>query len=164
MHYVTLGGVTVGASILVGYGVYWWNREKHKAGRLVPFLLSIAYGMLLILSGGGLLGGAAGVALWGSNGLGDRVLRYGVGGSTQDVTRARALVLDNGGHVIVWLVTVALAALWLWAPKIRNWKLALGMVCGVCLALSGTLAGAAAVPLGSGVDLAGLAFTEVIAR
>lgn len=164
MHNVTLGGTAVGAAILIGYLIRWWFQEKHQLARLIPFFLSIAYGMLLILSGGGLLGGGAGVALWGSNGLGDGALRYGVGGGSHDVTRARQFVLDDGGHVVVLLLTVALVALWVWAPQIRNWKIAAGVLCGICLALSGTLAGAAAVPLGSGVDLAGLAFTEVMAR
>lgn len=164
MHTVTLGGTATGAALLIGYLIRWWFQEKHQVSKLMPFVVATAYGMLLILSGGGLLGGAAGIALWGSNGIGDGALKYGVGGSTHDVTRARQLVLDDGGHVVVLLITVAIVALWLWAPKIRNWKLAIGVLCGVCLALSGTLAGAAAVPLGSGVDLLGLGFTEVMAR
>lgn len=164
LHTVTLGGTAVGAALLIGYLIRWWFQEKHKPSHLMPFVLSMAYGMLLILSGGGLLGGGAGIALWGSNMVGDGALKYGVGGTTQDVTRDRLLVLTEGGHVVVLLLTVALLALWKWAPKIRNWKIAVGMLCGICLALSGTLAGAAAVPLGSGVDLAGLAFTEVIAK
>jgi hypothetical protein len=162
-HNVTLGGVAVGSAILVGTLIRWWFKEKHHPSDLVPFVLSIAYGMLLILSGGGLLGRSAGVALWGANGLGDGALHYGVGGTTMDVTRARQLVLDSGGHVVVGLITVALVSLWLWAPKIRNWKIALGVLAGICLALSGTMAGAAAVPLGSGVDALGLVFTKAMA-
>lgn len=164
LHTVTLGGTAVGTALLLGYLVRWWFQEKHRPSALMPYVLSMGYGMLLILSGGGLLGGAAGVALWGSNAVGDGALRYGVGGTTENVTRERQFVLDEGGHVVVLLLTVVLIALWLWAPKVRNWKLAVGVLCGICLALSGTLAGAAAVPLGSGVDLAGLAFTEVIAK
>lgn len=162
-QYVSLGGVTVGSAILVGVLIRWYFQEKHKAAHLVPFTLSIAYGMLLILSGGGLLGGSAGIALWGANGLGDGALHYGVGGTTMDVTRVRQFVLDPGGHVVVLLITVALIALWKWAPKVRNWKIALGILCGICLALSGTMAGAAAVPLGSGVDALGVVFTKAMA-
>jgi hypothetical protein len=162
-HNVTLGGVAVGTALLIGTLIRWWFKEKHRPSDLVPFVLSIAYGMLLILSGGGLLGGGAGVALWGANGIGDGVLHYGVGGTTMDVTRARQLVLDSGGHVVVALLTVVLVSLWLWAPKVRNWKIALGALAGICLALSGTMAGAAAVPLGSGVDALGLVFTKAMA-
>lgn len=162
-HTVTLGGVAVGTALLIGTLIRWWFKEKHRPSDLLPFVLSIAYGMLLILSGGGLLGRSANVALWGANGIGDGVLHYGVGGTTMDVTRARQLVLDSGGHVVVALLTVALVSLWMWAPKVRNWKLALGVLAGVCLALSGTMAGAAAVPLGSGVDALGLVFTKAMA-
>lgn len=164
MNLVTLGGVTVGSAILISYGIYWWFREKHQAAAVVPFVLAAAYGMLLILSGGGLLGRAAGITLWGANGIGDHALRWGVGGTTMDVTRARQLVLDPGGHVVVLLLTVTMICLWKFARKLRSWKLAVGIVCGICLALSGTLAGAAALPLGSSVNALGVVFTKAMAR
>jgi len=163
-HSVTLGGVTVGSACLVAYGIYWWFREKHQLGALVPYVLSTAYGMLITLSGGGLLGWGALATLWSANQVGDRALRWGVGGTTADVTRARQLVLDPGGHIVVALLTVALVCLFVWARKLRSWKLVVGLVCGICLALSGTVAGAAAVPLGSGVDTLGLLFTRAMAR
>lgn len=162
-HTVTLGGVAVGSACLVVYTIYWWFQEHHKAGRAVPFVLAGIYGILLTLSGGGILGWLARSALWGSNLVGDNALRYGVGGTTMDVTRARELVLDPGGHVVVLLVTVALVALWKWAKKLRSWKLAFGLLCGICLALSGTIAGAAATPLGSGVNTLGIVFTKALA-
>jgi hypothetical protein len=160
---VSLGGVTVGAAILITVAIHWWHREKRKPAALAPFLLATAYGMLLILCAGGLLGVGAGWALWGANGIGDQSLIWGVGGTTMNVTRARQLVLQPGGHVVVLLITVALVALWRWAHKIRSWKLAAGIVCGICLALSGTIAGAAAVPLGSSVNALGLLFTRAMA-
>lgn len=162
-HTVTLGGVTVGSAILIAYAIYWWFREKHQPGALVPFILSWAYGMLLVLSGGGLLGWGSRTVLWGANGIGDKSLIWGVGGTTMDVTRARQLVLDPGGHVVVLLLTVVLVCLWIFAKKMRSWKLAFGLLCGICLALSGTLAGAAAVPLGSGVNALGVVFTKAMA-
>lgn len=162
-HSVSLGGVTVGSAALAAYTVYWWYREKHQGRALLPFTLAAAYGMLLTLSGGGILGWAARTTLWGANTVGDKTLKYGVGGTTMDVTRARQLVLDPGGHVVVLLVTVVLLALWKWAKKLRSWKLAVGVLCGICLALSGTVAGAAAVPLGDGVNTLGAAFTKAMA-
>lgn len=157
---VSLGGVAVGASLLIAAGIRWWFVEKHKPLKLVPYLLSVAFGMLLVLSGGGILGWLAGATLWGANGLGDMSLVYGVGGTTMDVTRARQLILTPGGHVIVLLLCVALFATWKWARgKIPTYKVVWGVVTGICLALSGTLAGAAAVPLGSMANLAGTAFT-----
>jgi hypothetical protein len=162
MHYVTLGGAAAGFGILVMAAIRWWFREKHKPAAAVPFLLALAYGTLLILSGGGLLGGLAGITLWGGNGLGDLALVYGVGGTTANVTRARQLVLTPGGHVVVLLFTLALIGLWKWAGKVPNGKIAAGIIAGVLLGLSGTYAGAAAVPLGSGADMLGLAFTRMI--
>jgi hypothetical protein len=159
---VTLGGVTVGSAGVAAYAVYWWHREKHQGRALVPFVLAAAYGMLITLSGGGLLGWGARLTLWGSNAVGDKALKWGVGGTTMDVTRARQLVLDPGGHVVVVIVTVVLLALWKWAKKLRSWKLAVGLVCGICLALSGTVAGAAAVPLGSSVNAVGSVFTKAM--
>lgn len=161
---VSLGGVAIGVALLLAFLLRWWFQEKHKPARLIPFVLSVAYGMLLILSAGGVTGWLSGMALWGSNGVGDLSLVYGVGGSTQDVTRARQLVLTPGGHVIVLLATVTLICLWKWAGgKVPHYKIAWGTLTGICLALSGTLAGAAAVPLGSAVNWLGTAFTGVFA-
>ena len=161
MHTVTLGGVAAGVGILILFLIRWWFREKHRLTALVPYLLSLGYGMLLILSGGGLLGGLAGITLWGGSGIGDIALVWGVGGTTMDVTRARALVLSPGGHVIVLLLTLTLIGLWVWAGKIPNGKIAAGIITGILLGLSGTLAGLAAVPLGSGVNFLGLGFTRM---
>lgn len=162
MNLVTLGGVTVGVAILTATAIKWVFREKKQPAALVPFVLAFAYGMLLILSAGGLLGSAADIALWGANGLGDLSLVWGVGGGTQDVTRPTAMPLSNGGHAIVLLLTVALFALWKFAGRIPNGKLAAGILCGICLGLSGAVAGWAAVPLASGANLAGLALTAVL--
>jgi hypothetical protein len=162
MNIVTLGGVTVGAAILIATVIKWVFREKKSPAALVPFVLALAYGMLLILSAGGLLGSAADVALWGANGLGDLSLVWGVGGGTQDVTRTGTMALSNGGHAVVLLLTVALIALWKFAGRIPNGKLAAGILCGICLGLSGAVAGIAAVPLASGANILGLGLTAVL--
>jgi hypothetical protein len=161
MHTVTLGGLTVGMSILTIQGIRWWTREGHKAAALVPILLSLAYGILAILAGGGALGGLAGGALWGSNGLGDLSLVYGVGGTTSNITRSDTHVLTPGGYAVVVLLTVALICLCIWAKKVPVWKVLLGVLAGICLGLVGTIAGAAAVPLASGVNFAGSIFTAM---
>ncbi|SOB84222.1 hypothetical protein [Streptomyces sp. 1331.2] len=162
MNTVTLGGLAVGASLLVLSAIRWWFRDGHQPAAAVPYLLATAYGMLAILTTGGLLGGSAGVALWGANGLGDLSLVYGVGGTTTDVTRANQVALSPGGYVIVLLLTVVIVGLWKWAGKVPNGKLAAGIGTGVCLGLSGTIAGAAAVPLASAVNAAGVLFTQAM--
>lgn len=162
MHTVTLGGLTVGMSILLILGIRWWTREAHKPAALVPVLLAVAYGILAILAGGGALGGAAVGALWGSNGIGDISLIYGVGGTTTDITRMNVHVLTPGGYAVVVLMTVVLVCLCIWAKKVPVWKVLFGVLAGISLGLVGTIAGTAAVPLASGVNLLGAVFTTVV--
>ncbi|MEU1892757.1 hypothetical protein [Streptomyces pristinaespiralis] len=154
--------MTVGLALLILNGLQWWFREKKRPTALVPFVLALAYGMLLILSAGGLLGTLADVTLWGANGLGDLALVWGVGGGTQDVTRGAQAALTNGGHAIVLLLSVVLVGLWKFAGKIPNGKIGQGIVCGICLGLSGAIAGAAAVPLASGANILGLGLTAAL--
>lgn len=162
MNIVSLGGVVVGIGIVLLVGIHWWHRGKRKPAALAPFLLSAAYGMLLILSAGGMLGTLAGWTLWSGNGLGNMALVYGVGGGTPDVTRTHQAALTDGGHAIVILVTLVLFALWKWAGKIRNGQIAAGIVAGICLGLSGTVAGSAAVPLASAANALGLGLTRML--
>lgn len=161
---VTLGGVSVGVCILALFGIRWWFREKHRPAALIPFLLALAYGMLAALSAGtawSALGAAAWVTLWAANVAGYAALVWGVGGHSPDVTRGHQLVLTNGGFVIVLLLTAVLIGLWKWARKVPNGEIGAGFAAGVCLALSGNVAGIAAVPLGSAVNLLGSGFTSV---
>lgn len=161
-YVITLGGVAVGASLLILLGIRWWFQEKHRLAALVPILLSFAYGQLVILSAGSALsalGFASWLLLWGGNLGGYAGLVWGVGGNSPNVTRAHQVVLTDGGHVIVLLVTVTLVGLWLWAGKIPNWKIAFAITAGILMGLSGSVAGASAVPLGSGVNLLGAGFT-----
>lgn len=152
---VTLGGVTVGLSILTFVAVRWFKRERPNWRPAVPFLVGTAYGMLLILAAGGILGGLADVALWGSNGLGDAALTYGVGGGTPEATRGRQIALTDGGHAAVIVATVGFTALWRFSKKLPKRDLALGIVCGISLGLSGGIAGTAAQVLAPAVNAVG---------
>jgi hypothetical protein len=162
VNVVTLGGTTLGVAILVLVGMRWWWQDKHQPAALAPFLLCLAYGMLAILSAGGLLGGLADVALWGSNGIGDLALVWGVGGDSPNVTRAGGSPLTDGGHAVVLLVTCVIVGLWKWARKIRTSTLSLGALAGISLGLNGSVAGLAAVPLASAVNLIGAGLTEIL--
>ena len=118
---VSLGAVVVGLSITAWYTTTWWvGSKKHSAKELFPFIAFSLYGMLLILTAGGILGGLAGGALWGSSQVGDAALTFGVGatfmlqalrsmpkgpvewstGSTLSPTRILSLV-DKSGEAIV---------------------------------------------------------------
>ncbi|MEU0691422.1 hypothetical protein [Streptomyces uncialis] len=163
---INLGGVALGVAVLLIALMRWWLHEKHEWAALVPFVLSHLYGMLAALAALGswsALGAASWVTVWAANVAGYTTLVWGVGGTAPDVTRAQQLALTPGGYVIVLLFTAVLIALWKWAPRISNGKLAAGAFSGASVALSGTVAGVAAIPLGSSVNLLGSWFTQVFA-
>ncbi|MGW2550684.1 hypothetical protein [Streptomyces sp. NPDC001635] len=160
---VNLGGVALGVSVVLVYVLRWIFKEKRQPAALIPFVLSHLYGMLAALAALGtwsVLGAVTWVNLWAANVAGYGTLVWGVGGSAPDVTRAQRLVLTPGGYVIVFLLTAVLLALWKWAPRVSNAKLFFGAFSGIAVALSGNVAGVAAVPLGSSVNLLGSLFTQ----
>lgn len=159
---ISLGGVAVGVGITVMFGVRWWFKEKHQLTALVPFILALMYGMLAALAtftAWSALGLVTWAAIWIANVAGYAGLVVGVGGNDRFVVRGNPVVLTDGGFVVVFLLTLVIIALWKWAPKVPNGKLAAGMFSGVCLALSGSVAGIAAVPLGSAANMLGSGFT-----
>lgn len=158
---INLGGVALGVAIDLMFLIRWWFKEKRQWAALLPYILTKLYGMLAALAGLGsvsALGAIAWVSLWTANVAGYAGLVWGIGGQAPDVSRADNLILTDGGYVIVFLFTAVLIALWLWAPKVSNVKIFFGAFSGVAVALSGTVAGIAAVPLGSSVNLMGVWF------
>ncbi|PVE04680.1 hypothetical protein [Streptomyces scopuliridis] len=156
---VSLGGVTVGLSLLAWEITRWWPGRKNllklkKLLDLLPFTLAALYGMLLILSAGGILGGGANVALWGGSEIGDATLQYGLGAGTPDATRTSNLVLTDGGHAFVIVCTVILFAIWTKRGGFR-WDLARAVFCGITLGLSAGVAGIAGYVLSPVVSAAG---------
>jgi hypothetical protein len=133
---VTFGGFIVGASIIVFGTVRWWHKERPAWKPLIGPIICVFYGMLLILSAGGLLGGGANILLWGSNWLGYAALVYGVGGRAPDTTRAYDLMLNNGGHGVAILTTVGLVARWIFGKRKWRTSIALSILAGICLGLS----------------------------
>ncbi|WP_046503119.1 hypothetical protein [Streptomyces odonnellii] len=154
---VSLGGVTVGLSLLGWEIARWWPGRKRVAKqlvRLVPFTLAALYGMLLVLSAGGLLGLGADWSLWGASELGDAVLEYGIGSDAPNVTRSSNLVLTPGGHAFVIVATGVLIAVWTRRGGFR-WDLARAVLCGITLGLSSGVAGIAGYVLSPVVSTAG---------
>jgi len=161
MTYVTIGGVTVGICILAYYLATWWpghrplmkDPVKHAAD-LGPFLLAWAYGCLVTLGIGGLIGWAARTALWITSWLGDVALVWGVG--TDAGQRAGGTVylpLTQTGGAIVLILTVVMVAL---VKKSRyGHDIKLGAWCGICLGTSAGVAGFAAVPLAQAANWVG---------
>ncbi|TRV72560.1 hypothetical protein FKN01_29665 [Streptomyces sp. 130] len=161
MNIVTIGGVTIGLAILLGNLISWWpglkGLRKDPAGRaaeLAPFLAAWAYGVLAILTVGGLIGWIADTALWITNWLGDVALVWGVGGRIGQHGRAVAyLPLTQTGTAIVLLLTVCVMVA-ARNPK-RGPQLKAGAWCGICLGTSAGVAGFAAVPLATAVNWLG---------
>lgn len=159
---INLGGVTLGVGIIVLFVMRWVMREKKRLGALVPFVLSLLYGMLAALAALGawsVLGAVTWLGLWAGNVAGYAGLVYGIGGNSPDVTRAQQIVLTDGGYAVVFLLTLVLIGLLKWGPKQSRSKILLGCLAGILIALSGNVAGVAAIPLGSGVNFAGTGFT-----
>jgi hypothetical protein len=167
MNYTTvsLAGIAAATGIIIWFAMHWWIKEGHKPKKIISFCLSIAYGILAILGTAGAWSGLGAVswgALWVNNLAGYIGLVWGVGGSNQDVTRAQQIVLTPGGYVILFLLTVVLVALFKFS-KISKWKVLGGFIAGCGLGLSGSIAGAAAIPLASAVNGMGVVFTGVFA-
>lgn len=168
MTIVTFGGVTVGL-LLLGYTlVMWWPGTKtlrkdpvRSAGALLPFLAACSYGVLAILTVGGLIGWVADTALWISNWLGDVALVWGVGGEPgqHGGTVAYLPLTQTGGAVVLILTAVVLAAV---KKSKHGSNIKLGAWCGVCLGTSAGVAGFAAVPLAQAVNWAGGALYGVV--
>jgi hypothetical protein len=159
---INLGGVTLGVGIIVLFAMRWIMREKKRLGALVPFVLSLLYGMLAALAALGAwsaLGALTWLGLWAGNVAGYAGLVWGVGGNAPDVTRAQQIVLTDGGYAVVFILTLVLIGLLKWGPKQSKHKILLGVLAGILVALSGNVAGVAAIPLGSGVNFAGTGFT-----
>ncbi|EDY44601.1 hypothetical protein [Streptomyces sp. SPB074] len=160
MTYVTLGGVTVGVCLLVWTLVQWYPGAKLRKdplrvlARLLPFGLGWIYGVLAILTVGGIVGWIARGALWISNWLGDVALVWGVGGDPGAHASGHAfLPLTQTGTAVVLILTAAMVA----AVKksTHGPELKRGALCGVCLGTSAGVAGFAAVPLAQAVNVLG---------
>ncbi len=160
---ISLGGVTCGLALIVGFTIRWWFKEGRRWTALLPFVFALLYGMLAALSAYNsisALGAITWLAIWAGNFTGHIGLVWGVGGQDRNVTRAAPLVLESGGYVVLTLLTVVMVCLFVWARKhIPAGKLAAGVLAGALLALAGTIAGIAAVPLASAVNAIGAPIT-----
>lgn len=161
MIWATLGGVTVGLAVLIHHLIDWWPGPKtltkdpvRQAARLAPFLIAWCYGVLGVLTVGGLVGFVFDAALWATNWLGDVALVWGVNGPVGTPSRTSTyLPLTKAGSGIVLLLTVGI----LGARKKSPWRSDInrGMWCGLGLGTSAGIAGFAAVPLAEAVNWLG---------
>jgi hypothetical protein len=152
---VSLGAVTIGLSILAWHLTRWWKGGGKGGppgagggGRdpkvLIPFLSSVALGMLCITAAGGLLGTAATMLLDAGNTLGNWSLTAVTGTATPGVTRSGHKSLTPGGCAALVIYIVGLAAIWKSGGKVFHGKVTSGVTCGVMIGLSAGFSGVAA--------------------
>ncbi|MFJ8110444.1 hypothetical protein [Streptomyces sp. NPDC096132] len=141
---VSLGGVTTGLSLFAWDFTRWWTSHKKRLApkaltALAPQILCLSYGALLILSVGGIIGGAADWSLWGTNTVGDIALVYGFGSTTPTVTRASHLALTPGGHAAVIVISVVILAVC--SRRGFRWDFVRQILAGISLGLASSIAG-----------------------
>ena len=155
---VSLGGVTVGLSLVAWDFTRWWTSHKKKLAlralrELAPQILCLAYGALLILSAGGIIGATADWSLWGTNQAGDVLLVYGLGGSTPNDTRASHIALTPGGHAAVIVITVVIVAVC--SRRGFRWDFVRQILAGISLGLASSIAGVVGLVVAPTVSWAG---------
>lgn len=160
MVVTTIGGVTIGLSILGWEIIEWWPGRKallkHPAKHveaLLPFVIAWAYGALATLTTLGAIGAIFDAALWASNWLGDAALWFGVGTKVQQGAQGPYAPLTVFGNCAVFLMTICMIA-GAQRPTVGP-QLKRGVWCGLCLGTSSSVAGLAAVPLAQGVNWLG---------
>ncbi|MFG3231807.1 hypothetical protein ACGFZG_08705 [Streptomyces antibioticus] len=162
MNYVTLGGVTVGLCILGWDATKWWPGRKQlmkdpakHAAKLLPWLLSWAYGCLTTLGVAGLIGTASSAVLGLSNWLGDVALVWGVGEQSGQLAARTFIPLSTPGACVVLIGTVVFLASVKKAGDETRGVLKRGAWCGITLGTSAGVAGFAAVPLAQAANWLG---------
>lgn len=166
--YVYLGCPTLGAIIVALTIQRWWKKgsgggKKGDDGgnrsylTLLPFVLSLCYGVITVLAcaGWSVLGVITRLGLWGGNGIGFAYLVWGIGGDSPEVTRADPVVLTDGGYCVLALWTALIIGSHLWGRRLPRLQNIAGVLAGIFLGMAAGVAGVMAVPLASGLNLAG---------
>lgn len=165
---VTLGCPTLGTIIVALTVQRWWKKgggggkkDDGGSGRswkaLVPFVFALCYGMVAVLASPGWsgLGVITRLGLWGGNGIGYAYLVWGIGGTSPTVTRAAPVILTAGGYAVFGIWTALVVGSHLWSKRLPRLQNIFGTLAGIFLGMSAGIAGVAAIPLGSALNLFG---------
>lgn len=172
---VSLGGITFG-TILVILVILRWHKKGGGGGKkgdggggrdwkaLIPFFVALSFGILAVLAAGPVsaLGLITRFSLWGGDSIGTLYLVYGIGGTSPDVTRAAPVILSPGGYAVFAIWAAVMIGLYIWSKKLPRLQTLLGILAGILLGLSQGVAGMAAVPLASAVNVAGSWYAGVM--
>ncbi|MEV5289936.1 hypothetical protein AB0K64_01690 [Streptomyces sp. NPDC053741] len=170
---VSLGGVTIGLGILAWHFTKWWRAGGGKGpgpggggGRdpkvLLPFMSSMALGMVAVTAAGGLIGTAAVFLLNGGSMAGNWSLVALTGTATPEVTRTGLKALTPGGSALLAIYFVILIAMWKSGAKLLKGKIVSGIVCGCLLGLSAGFSGVGSVALVTITNTVGDKITGVV--
>ncbi|MFI6862631.1 hypothetical protein ACIBKZ_22510 [Streptomyces sp. NPDC050421] len=174
---VSLGGITLGTIIVILVVLRWHKKGGGGGGKkgddsgsrdwkaLIPFFVALAFGILAVLAAGpaSALGLITRFSLWGGDGVGYAYLVWGIGGTSPDVTRAAPVILTPGGYMIFAIWTAVMIGLHLWSKRLPRLQSLAGILAGILLGLSQGIAGMAAVPLASAVNVAGSWYSGAVA-
>ena len=157
---VTYGSALIGLLALAIELAAWYPGRKalmkkplaHLAS-LGPFSFMWAVGALVAMVGGGLVGWLTGWFIWGAGWLGDAALIWGVGGERQALQHSASQPLTVGGLAMT-IIILAVAYIRIRKNSV-DWSRKRGIISGVTLGLTSGVAAVVAVPLASGVNLAG---------
>lgn len=168
---VTLGCPTLGAIIVALMIQRWWKKGSGGGGgkkgggegnsrswlALLPFVIALCYGMIAVLASPGWsgMGIITRLGLWGGNGIGYAYLVWGIGGSSPTVTQATPVTLTAGGYCVYALWTALIIGSHIWGRRLPRLQNIAGALAGVFLGMAAGIAGVAAIPLASAVNLAG---------
>lgn len=162
----TAGSFAAGLYFVIRAVLDWWPGLPGKKGfdakgavlTAAPFVLAYAYGVLVILGVGGIVGWLANASVWGVGWVGDGALIYGVGGTRQDIgIGGRQMALSNGGLMFILLATGFLVGVLKrsktseYTKRMVKW----GALAGVLTGTVASVANALAIPLASTANAAG---------
>ena len=169
---ITVGGALIGLVLSVIVIWPWWRKSSSGGGKgegfkggaaaagrnwrgLLPFLGALALGIVVGVSVGGLIGGAATKVRVGSDQLGDDGLHTLTGAATETVTHPALPHLQAGAAVVVLILLTVVVLTIRKGSKAMRRDLGFGLIAGITLGPSAAAIGLANTLLLPMVDGAG---------
>jgi len=156
---ITVGGALVGLVLCVIILWPWWRKSGGGGGKggfkesaaaagrnwkqLLPFVGALALGIVVAVSVGGLIGGAATKVRTGSDQLGDDSLHTLTGASSATITHPGLAHLQAGAAVVVLVLLTIVVLTFRKGTKALKRDLGFGLIAGMTLGPSAAATGLA---------------------